>query len=136
MNFQDQLMHLFISRIRTRALAMAALLLLGTGGLWAQVGAGGRGGVPTGGGGGAGAGGGGFTGGGGGTSGSNGVRQYQNTTMVGDAMITSDVDTRRIIIVTDDETNDNIKKVIAGLDAPKPQVLINVVFLQVTHEND
>lgn len=72
----------------------------------------------------------------GGSGGANGDRTYQNSTMVGDATITSDVDTRRIIVVTDDETNENIKKVIAQLDAPKPQVLINVVFLQVTHEND
>ncbi len=89
---------------------------------------GGRGGTTTGGGG--------FTGGGaggGGTSGAN--RSYQNTTMVGDAMISSDVDTRRLIVVTDDATNENIKTIIANLDKPKPQVLINVVFMQVTHDN-
>jgi general secretion pathway protein D len=51
-------------------------------------------------------------------------------------MITSDVESRRLIIVTDDETNENIKTVIASLDKPKPQVLINVVFLQVTHDKD
>ncbi len=73
-------------------------------------------------------------GGGGGANASN--RQYNNSTMVGDAMITSDVESRRLIIVTDDETNENIKTVIASLDKPKPQVLINVVFLQVTHDND
>ncbi len=81
-------------------------------------------------------GGGGITGGGGGggsTSGSN--RSYQNTTMVGDAMISSDVDTRRLIVVTDDATNENIKTIIANLDKPKPQVLINVVFMQVTHDD-
>jgi hypothetical protein len=79
--------------------------------------------------------GGGFTGGGGGTGGT-GTRAYQNTTMVGDAVITSDVDTRRLIVVTDETTNENIKKIIASLDKPKPQVLINVVFLQVTHGNN
>jgi type II secretory pathway component GspD/PulD (secretin) len=73
-------------------------------------------------------------GGGGGANASN--RQYNNSTMVGDAMITSDVESRRLIIVTDDETNENIKTVIASLDKPKPQVLINVVFLQVTHDKD
>jgi general secretion pathway protein D len=56
--------------------------------------------------------------------------------MVGDAMITSDVDTRRLIVVTDDATNENIKQIISNLDKPKPQVLINVVFLQVTHNNN
>lgn len=77
-------------------------------------------------------------GGGGGGAGSSagGARQYNNSTMVGDAMITSDADTRRLIIVTDEATNENIKSIIASLDQPKPQVLINVVFVQVTHGND
>ncbi len=108
---------------------MAAALLLGSSHAHAQ-------GTTTGGRGGTTGGGGGFTGGGGGggsTSGSN--RSYQNTTMVGDAMISSDVDTRRLIVVTDDATNENIKTIIANLDKPKPQVLINVVFMQVTHDN-
>jgi general secretion pathway protein D len=65
-----------------------------------------------------------------------GDRQYQNSTMLGDATITSNAETRRLIIVTDDETNENIKQVIESLDRPKPQVLINVVFLQVTHNKD
>jgi general secretion pathway protein D len=64
------------------------------------------------------------------------TRQYQNSTMVGDATITSDMETRRLIIVTDDATNENIRAVIATLDQPKAQVLINVVFVQVTHDND
>jgi len=79
-------------------------------------------------------GGGGAGGGGGGGGASN--RQYNNSTMLGDAMITSDMESRRLIIVTDDDTNDNIKTIIASLDKPKPQVLINVVFLQVTHDKD
>ncbi len=64
------------------------------------------------------------------------TRQYPNSTMVGDAVITSDHETRRIIVITDEETNENIKTIIATLDKPKPQVLINVVFVQVTHTND
>jgi len=56
--------------------------------------------------------------------------------MVGDAMITSDMDTRRLIVVTDDITNESIKTVIANLDKPKPQVQIDVVFLQVDHDKD
>jgi general secretion pathway protein D len=54
---------------------------------------------------------------------------------MGDATITSDVDTRTLMIVTDATTNENIKVILAALDKPKPQVLINVVFLQVTHDN-
>jgi general secretion pathway protein D len=76
--------------------------------------------------------GGGGTGGGGSSTGSN--RQYVNSTMVGDAMITSDLETRRLIIVTDEETNENIRTIVESLDKPKPQVLINVVFVQVTHD--
>lgn len=74
-------------------------------------------------------------GGGGGGAGTSGTRSYQNATMVGDATISSDVDTRRLIVVTDAATNENIKAIIASLDKPKPQVLINVVFMQVTHDN-
>lgn len=73
-------------------------------------------------------------GGGGGGSSAGGVRQYVNSTMIGDAMVTSDLETRRLIIVTDDDTNENIRKIIESLDKPKPQVLINVVFVQVTHD--
>lgn len=71
-------------------------------------------------------------GGGGSSAGSN--RQYMNSTMVGEALVTSDLETRRLIIVTDDDTNENIRTIIASLDKPKPQVLINVVFVQVTHD--
>lgn len=73
--------------------------------------------------------------GGGGGSNTAGNRQYPNSTMIGDAMITSDLETRRLIVVTDDDTNDNIRTIIASLDKPKPQVLINVVFVQVAHDN-
>lgn len=116
-------------RLHRRTLAAAAALAFGT--ITALAPAqtqAGRGGTTTGGGG--------FTGGGGGGgSTSGGSRSYQNTTMLGDAMISSDVDTRRLIVVTDDATNENIKTIIANLDKPKPQVLINVVFMQVTHDN-
>lgn len=118
-----------ILRLHRRTLAAAAALAFGT--ITALAPAqtqAGRGGTTTGGGG--------FTGGGGGGgSTSGGSRSYQNTTMLGDAMISSDVDTRRLIVVTDDATNENIKTIIANLDKPKPQVLINVVFMQVTHDN-
>ncbi len=64
------------------------------------------------------------------------ARTYTSNTQVGEAIITSDPDTRSLVIVTDDETNENIRRVIESLDRPKPQVLINVVFAQVTHNND
>jgi general secretion pathway protein D len=73
-------------------------------------------------------------GGGGGSSSAGANRQYVNSTMIGDAMVTSDLETRRLIVVTDDATNENIRTIIASLDKPKPQVLINVVFVQVTHD--
>ena len=75
------------------------------------------------------------TGGGGGAGRTTGVdRQYNNSTMVGEALVTSDLETRRLIIVTDEETNENIRTIVESLDRPKPQVLINVVFVQVTHD--
>ncbi len=74
------------------------------------------------------------TGGGGGGGSAGSTRQYTHSTMVGEAMITSDLQTRRLIVVTDEETNENIRTIIASLDQPKPQVLINVVFVQVTHD--
>lgn len=74
------------------------------------------------------------SGGGGGGAGT--TRSYQNNTMVGDAMISADPETRSLIIVTDEETNERIQQVISNLDRPKPQVLIKVVFVQVTHNDD
>lgn len=64
------------------------------------------------------------------------ARTYPSSTEVGDAMITSYPDTRSLVVVTDEQTNEQIKRVIESLDKPRPQVLINCVFLQVTHNND
>lgn len=61
-----------------------------------------------------------------------GGREYNNNTMVGEAMISSDPETRKLIVITDEETNFHISQVITNLDRPKPQVLIKVVFLEVT----
>ena len=80
-------------------------------------------------------------GGGGGTSGRSGrsggsgagARDYQNNTEIGQATISSDPEARKIIIVTDDETNLQIKEIISNLDRPKPQVLIKVVFVEIQH---
>lgn len=71
----------------------------------------------------------------GGTS-QNGQRQYFNNTMLGDALIEIDPETRSLIIITDEETNVHVEQVIKSLDRPKPQVLIKVVFVEVTHRDD
>lgn len=115
----------------------AGLILLGAGHALGQAGAGG-GGRAGGGFGGLGAlgGVGGGVGGGGGAGTANAVRQYTNSTMLGDAMITSDMESRNLIVVTDDKTYEIIKTIVADLDKPRPQVLIDCVFVQVTHTNE
>jgi general secretion pathway protein D len=60
-------------------------------------------------------------------------RQYRSNTMLGDALIEIDLETRSLIIITDDATHEEIGRVIRDLDRPKPQVLIKVLFLEVTH---
>src|SRR5216117_1121041 len=66
---------------------------------------------------------------------SGGSREYYGNVEVGDAMITVDPDTRRLVIITDEETSQYISQVVSNLDRPRPQVLIKVVFLEVTHRN-
>ncbi len=61
------------------------------------------------------------------------ARDYGNNTQVGDAMISSDPESRKLIIITDEDTNLQISQVVSNLDRPKPQVLIKVVFLEITH---
>ena len=60
------------------------------------------------------------------------ARQYRNNTMLGDAIIQIDPETRSVIVVADDDTQKEVMKVIDNLDRPKPQVLIKVLFAQVT----
>ena len=62
-----------------------------------------------------------------------GPRQYRSNTMLGDATIQIDAETRSLVVVTDDETHGELLKVIKTLDQPKPQVLIKVVFVEVTY---
>jgi len=50
-------------------------------------------------------------------------------------MISVDPDTRRLIVITDEETGQYVSQVVSNLDRPKPQVLIKVVFLEVTHND-
>jgi general secretion pathway protein D len=98
---------------------------------------GGRGGGGGGGGGGFGGfGGGGFGGGGNrGNAGSTATGQYNNNGQVGSATFAVDPDTHTITVVADEDTARQIQEVIDNLDRPKRQVLIKVVFLQVTHNN-
>ncbi len=67
------------------------------------------------------------------SSGSNGARQYHSNTELGDATIQVDPETRSLVIVTDEETHAELMKVIRTIDQPKPQVLIKVVFVEVTY---
>jgi general secretion pathway protein D len=65
-----------------------------------------------------------------------GTHQYRSNTELGDATIQIDPETRSLVIVTDEDTHRELIKVIQTLDKPKPQVLIKVVFLEVTYNND
>ena len=78
----------------------------------------------------------GFGGAGGGAAGrARTTRQYPSAGAIGDAVVSVDPETRRIIVITDEETSDYVSQVITNLDRPRPQVLINVVFLEVTYRN-
>ena len=85
-------------------------------------------------------GGGGGRGGGGGTAGrgttSGGLGSYYPNNRVGEAIVSSDPDSRRLIVITDEETSHYVGQVITNLDKPKPQVLINVIFLEATYNNN
>ena len=71
--------------------------------------------------------------GGGGSSGTS--RQYVPNGDIGPVTFGSSPDTKQITFITDEETAKYVKQVIANLDRPKPQVLIKVVFLEVTYNN-
>jgi len=62
--------------------------------------------------------------------------QYNNNGTVGNAVITVDPQTHNIVVIADEETSQQISNIIANLDAPKPQVLIKVVFMEVQRNND
>jgi general secretion pathway protein D len=64
-----------------------------------------------------------------------GSQQYNGNGTVGNATISYDPDTHNITILADSNTTANIADVIANLDRPQPQVLIKVVFMQVTHND-
>ena len=74
----------------------------------------------------------GFGGAGNSSSGSSSSTEYNNNGTVGTANIQVDPVTHNIIIAADAETTEQIRRVIASLDAPEPQVLIKAVFLEVS----
>jgi general secretion pathway protein D len=83
---------------------------------------------------------GGFGGGGGGTANRNtsqatSGQQYNPNGAVGNATISIDPDTHNVTIIADEDTTRYISEVITNLDRPQPQVLIKVVFIQVTHND-
>jgi type II secretion system protein D len=65
-----------------------------------------------------------------------GTGSYYPNGQVGEAIVSSDPETRRLIVITDEETSQYVGQVITNLDQPKPQVLINVVFLEATYGNN
>lgn len=73
--------------------------------------------------------------GGRGSASGSGSREYTPPGEIGEATVTSDPETRRLIVITDEETEPFLRQVITNLDRPKPQVLIKVVFLEVTYRN-
>ena len=66
------------------------------------------------------------------SSGSATAGQYNNNGTVGNAVISVDPVTHNLVVIADEETSQQISNVIANLDAPVPQVLIKVVFVEVT----
>ena len=109
-----------------------------------RTGGGGGGGFGGGGGGfgGGGFGGGGFGGNRGGTGSSGSSSSSSETTpdrtpngQVGSANFYVDPDTHRVFVTADSATAAYVSQVISNMDRPKPQVLIKVIFLQVTYNN-
>ena len=81
----------------------------------------------------------GFQGFGGGNLGGGGASRAAQGSVgqpLGGADISFDPETRRLIVVTDDKTVEDIRKVVTGLDRPSPQVLIKVIFLEATYSKN
>jgi general secretion pathway protein D len=55
---------------------------------------------------------------------------------LGSAHFEIDEDSKTLIVTTDEETNETIKRIVAELDQPIPQAQINVLFLEVTYGDD
>ena len=63
------------------------------------------------------------------------ARSYPNAASIGDAYFSIDPETRRVVAIADENTMHYISQVLSNLDRPKPQVLIKVVFVEVTYNN-
>ncbi len=61
---------------------------------------------------------------------------YPASTQLGTATVSVDPETRRVFVVTDDDTAEYVKQVVEDLDRPTPQVLIKCVFLEATYTKD
>lgn len=55
---------------------------------------------------------------------------------LGAAHFEIDPDSRSLIVTTDPDTNETIRRLVEQLDRPVPQALIKVLFLEVTHTDD
>ncbi|MCX6914857.1 MAG: hypothetical protein NT167_17705, partial [Verrucomicrobia bacterium] len=69
------------------------------------------------------------------TAGGTTARPYPNNSAIGDAYFSIDPETRRVVFIADEATAKSMAQVLTNLDRPKPQVLIKVVFLEVTHDD-
>jgi general secretion pathway protein D len=78
---------------------------------------------------------GGFGGFGGSSSSSSSSSSYNNNGTIGTATISVDPETHNLIVIADAETSLQISNVLLQLDAPKPQALIKVVFVEVGLDN-
>jgi general secretion pathway protein D len=114
-----------------KRIVAGALVFLGCGlgHLHAQQG---RGGGNNGGGGGGFGGFGGFGGNRTGGAASASTSAYNNNGTVGSAIISVDPQTHNIVVISDAETSLQISNVLRRLDVPKPQVLIKIVFVEVS----
>ncbi len=70
-----------------------------------------------------------------GASSSSSTRSYTPNGTVGDAYFSIDPQTRRVMVIADQDTTKYVSEVLSNLDRPKPQVLIKVVFMEVTYNN-
>jgi general secretion pathway protein D len=66
---------------------------------------------------------------------SSSTRTYPSNGTIGDAYFSIDPETRRVVVMADQDTTKYVSEVLSNLDRPKPQVLIKVVFLEVTYAN-
>ena len=62
-------------------------------------------------------------------------RDAYGTGIAEDVIFSYDPETGSLIVIADEETNFHIKQIIQNLDRPAPQVLIRVLFLEITHSN-